>query len=239
MADLAVDHFATGKPGESLSSARMAQALLNMAQLHAFGWQQPHLWAHLRLRPTPFLTFLRADEGLLRTHRDRCVQTHFIPTLLHRWAPHRCQDTPAPGFAMLQQPEMVAMLTACNASCATWAPEATRTARRAPQTIVHGDGHGWNHLCNPHDACRLIDCQFLGTGHVADALAYCFTMSFDPDPEAEETLLRRYHHALVAAGVHEYPYAHLVHEYHVAVLTLLLGHLVRAVTFLTPSAYAT
>jgi hypothetical protein len=139
---------------------------------------------------------------------------------------------------MLQQPEMVAMLTAFNASLVTWAHEATLTARCASQTIVHGDCHGWNHLFNSHDACRLIDFQFLGTGRVADELAYLFTLSFDPGPEAEETLLRLYHDALVAAGVDSYPYAQLVHEYHVAILTQLLGNLVRAVTFLTPSEYA-
>ena len=38
--------------------------------------------------------------------------------------------------------------------------------------------------------------------------------------------------------MHAYPYAQLVHEYRVSVLTLLLGNLVRAVTFLTPSAAA-
>jgi hypothetical protein len=56
---------------------------------------------------------------------------------------------------------------------------------------------------------------------------------------AEETLLRIYHHALAGAGVHAYPYEQLVHEYRVSVLTLLLDNLVRAVTFLTPSASAT
>lgn len=237
MEDLAVAHFTAGKPGESLSCARMAQALVNIAQLHAFGWQQPHLWAHLQLQPTPWLTFLRADEGPQRTHRDKFVQHNFIPTFLKLWAHYPRQSAPAHGFALLRQPEIVGMLTALNASFATWAAEATKTARRAPQTIVHGDCHGWNHLFNPRDECRVVDFQFVGTGRVADELAYCFMMSFDPEPEAEEHLLYRYHHALVAAGVHAYPYEQLVHEYRVSVLTLLLGSLVRAVKFLTPSDY--
>jgi hypothetical protein len=37
--------------------------------------------------------------------------------------------------------------------------------------------------------------------------------------------------------VRGYPYAQFLHEYHVSTLTLLLGSLVRATTFLTPSAY--
>ena len=132
----------------------------------------------------------------------------------------------------------MAMLTALNASCATWADEAAQTAHQAPQTIVHGDFHGGNHLFNPHDACYVIDFQFFGTGRVADEVAYFFTMSFDPAPAAEEALLYCYHHALVEAGVHAYPYAQFLHEYHVSTLTLLLGSLVRATTFLKPSAYA-
>jgi hypothetical protein len=132
---------------------------------------------------------------------------------------------------------MVAMLTAFNASLATWANAANKTARLAPQTMVHGDCHGGNHLFNSRHECRVIDFQFVGTGRVADELAYFFMLSFDPDPAAEETLLHIYHQALVAAGVHDYPYEQLVHEYHVSVLTLLLGSLVRAVTFLPPSVY--
>lgn len=237
MEDLAVADFAAARLGESLSCAQMAQVLVNIAQLHAFGWQQPHLWAHLQLRPAPWLTFLRADEGLQRTQRDKFAQTNFIPIFLQRWAHHRRQGGHSHGFALLRQPEVVAMLTALNASCATWAAEAAKTARLAPQTIVHGDCHGGNHLFNPRDECRVIDFQFVGTGRVADELAYCFMMSFDPDPEAEEHLLRLYHRALGAVGVHNYPYEQLVHEYRVSVLTLLLGSLVRAVKFLTPAVY--
>lgn len=237
MEDLAVDNFTSARLGESLSCARMARALVNMAQLHAFGWHNPHLWAQLQLRPAPWLTFLRADEGPQRKQRDKMVHTNFIPTFLKLWAHHPRQGDDAQGFAMLRQPEMVAMLTALNASFATWAAEATHTARRASQTIVHGDFHAGNHLFNPRDECRVIDFQFVGTGRVADELAYFFTISFDPDPQAEETLLHRYHHALVAAGVQAYSYDQLVHEYRVSVLTMLLGNIVRAVKFLKPSAY--
>jgi len=238
MEDLAVDHFAPTLLGETVPFARAHQALRNIAQLHAFGWQQPRLWAQLHLRPTPWLTLLRADEGTQRRQRDTFVRTNVIPSFLKRWAQPSRRGGEVPGGSLLQEPEIVAMLTALNASFATWADEAAKTTRQAPQTIVHGDFHGGNHLFNPYDACRLIDFQFVGTGRVADEVAYFFTMSFDPSPEAEEELLHLYHHALVEAGVHDYPYAQFLHEYHVSTLTLLLGSLVRATTFLTPSAYA-
>ena len=239
MEDLALDHFVAVPLGASLAFPRAKQALINIAQLHAFGWQQPRLWAQLHLLPTPWLTFLRADEGLQRRQRDKFVRTNVIPTFLHRWAQHPSQPADAQGVSILQEPEIVAMLTALNASCATWADDAAQTARLAPQTIVHGDFHGGNHLFHPHDACRVIDFQFFGTGRVADEVAYFFTLSFDPAPEAEEELLHLYHHALVEAGVHGYPYGQFLHEYHVSTLTLLLGNLVRATTFLKPSAYDT
>ena len=100
--DLAVDHFAAVPLGASLPFPQAKQALLNIAQ-PAFGWQQPRLWAQLHLRPTPWLTFLRADEGLQRRQRD-VRPTNVIPTFLHRWA----QSHPpahARGVSMLQEPE--------------------------------------------------------------------------------------------------------------------------------------
>ena len=88
MEDLAVEQFGPVPLGASLPFAQAHQALLHIAQLHAFGWQQPRLWTQLHLRPTPWLPFLRADEGLQRRQRDKFVHTNFIPTFLHRWTPH-------------------------------------------------------------------------------------------------------------------------------------------------------
>ena len=237
MEDLAVHQFTSVRPGEGLSFNRAKQALLNIAQLHAFGWNQPELWDRLQLRPTPWLTFLRADEGQQRTHRDKFVHTDFIPTFFKLWAQHPRQGDHAHGFSMLRDPEMAAMLSAFNASFSTWAADAAKTPREAAQTIVHGDFHGWNHLFNPNDECRVVDFQFLGRGRVADELAYFFMASFDPEPAAEAELLELYHNALVEAGVPDYAYEQFLHEYYVSTLTLLLGSIVRAVKFLKPGQY--
>src|SRR5207237_6653805 len=88
MEDLAVDHFVAVPLGASLAFPRATQALINLAQLHAFRWRQPPLLAQLHLRPTPWLTFLRADEGLQRRQRDQFVRTNVLPTFLHRRAQH-------------------------------------------------------------------------------------------------------------------------------------------------------
>jgi len=237
MEDLAVHQFTSVRPGEGLSFNRAKQALLNIAQLHAFGWNQPELWDRLQLRPTPWLTFLRADEGQQRKHRDKFVHTDFIPTFFKLWAQHPRQGDHAHGFSMLRDPEMAAMLSAFNASFSTWAADAAKTPREAAQTIVHGDFHGWNHLFNPDDECRVVDFQFLGRGRVADELAYFFMASFDPEPAAEVELLELYHHALVKAGVQGYAYEQFLHEYYVSTLTLFLGSIVRAVKFLKPGQY--
>lgn len=237
MEDLAVHQFAPVRPGEGLSFNRAKRALLNIAQLHAFGWNQPELWERLQLRPTPWLTFLRADEGQQRKQRDKFVHTDFIPTFLKLWAQHPRQGDHAHGFSMLRGPEMAAMLSAFNASFATWAADAAKTPREAAQTIAHGDFHGWNHLFNPADECRVVDFQFLGRGRVADELAYFFMASFDPEPAAEAELLELYHTALVEAGVQGYAYEQFLHEYYVSTLTLLLGSIVRAVKFLKPGQY--
>ena len=229
MEDLSTQHFAPVRQGEGLSFERARRAFLNIAQLHASGWEQSQLWAQLQLRPTPWFSFLRADEGRQRRYRDQCLHTNLVPAYLKLWG-HESDP-------MLQDPEMIAMFTALNASFPTWAEEAAKTARQAPQTWVHGDFHGWNHLFNPQDDCRIIDFQFFGKGRVADELAYFFMMSFDAEPEAEAELLRLYHHALVEAGVADYAWEQLLYEYRVSTLTLLLGGLVRAVKFVTPKAH--
>lgn len=237
MEDLGRGNFTPGKPGASLSPAQAEHALRNIAKLHAFGWRQPQLWEQLRLRPTPWLTFLRADAGQQRQQRDTFCQHDFMPTFLQRWAHHPRIGNHPEGFAMLRDPEVVAMLTALNASFARWATDAAQTAYDEAQTIVHGDFHGWNHLFNPQDECRVVDFQFFGKGRVADEVAYFFMTSFDPAPDAEHALLTSYHTALVEAGVEAYPFEQFLHEYHVATLTLLLGSIVRATKFIKPAAY--
>ena len=129
------------------------------------------------------------------------------------------------------------MLMALNAGFSSWAADAAKTARQEPQTIVHGDFHGWNHLFNPQDECRVVDFQFFGKGRVADEVAYFLMLSFEAEPEAEDEILNIYHTALVEAGVQTYPYDQFIHEYHVSTLTFLLGHILRGTKFLKPSAY--
>src|SRR5688500_817016 len=128
------------------------------------------------------------------------------------------------------------MLMALNASFPTWAEAAAKTARQAPQTWVHGDFHGWNHVFNADDACRVIDFQFFGKGRVTDELVYFLMMSFDATPEVEAELLRLYYHALVEAGVEDYPWDQFIYEYHVSTLTMVMGGIVRSVKFITPAA---
>ncbi len=237
MEDLTVDHFTSVRPGESLSFERAKRAFLNIAELHAFGWKQPSLWDQLKLRPAPWLTFLRADDGKQRQQRDKCLHTNFVPAYLKLWAHHPRPNGDGKGDPRLQDPEVIAMLMALNASFATWADAAAKTARQAPQTLIHGDFHGWNHLFDPDDACRVIDFQFFGRGRVTDELVYFFMMSFDSAPEAEIELLRLYHRALVTAGVQDYPYDTFIYEYRVSTLTMLIAGMMRAVKFIKPGAY--
>lgn len=235
MEELALGQFASVRPGESLSFERVKRAFINIAQFHATGWNQPRLWDQWQLRPTPWLMFLRADKGKQRQQRDKCLHTNFVPAYLKLWANHPRASRRADAF--LQDPETVTMLMALNASFSTWAAAAAQTARQAPQTLVHGDFHGWNHLYNPDDVCRVIDFQFFGKGRVADELVYFLMMSFDAAPEAEEALLRIYHDTLVEAGVQDYPYDQFLYESYVSTLTILLGSIVRAVKFVKPGAY--
>jgi hypothetical protein len=125
MEDLAVDHFAAVPLGASLPFPRAKQALLNIAQLHAFGWQQSRLWTQLRLRPTPWL-LLRADR---RGGGSAQIRPSFIPT---------AAAGPAPASARAARGPPQAGWWPCGSTCvfATWADAAAR--KRANTTRSRG-----------------------------------------------------------------------------------------------------
>jgi len=156
---------------------------------HAFGWQQPRLWAQLHLRPTPWLTLLRADEGTQRRSATTFVRTNVIPSFLKRWAQPSVGGGEVPGGSLLQEPEDRGHADGAQRVVATWRTRRPRRRARRRRPSSTGIFTRGNHLFNPYDACRLIDFQFVGTGRVADEVAYFFTMSFGPITRGREELL--------------------------------------------------
>ena len=90
-------------------------------------------------------------------------------------------------------------------------------------TLVHGDAHVWNALF-PRDGrlgdVRLIDWDAWRVDTATHDLAYMIAVHCFPDwrRRYERESLRRYHDALVAAGVGRYPFEALWEDYRQSVL---------------------
>lgn len=101
-----------------------------------------------------------------------------------------------------------------------------RYRSRRNLTIAHGDAHAWNCLL-PRDsqagAPRLFDWDSWYITVPTDDLAYLMAMHWYPDRRRrlEQTLLDRYHAALIAGGVQGYDRAQLGEDYRLSVLWLL------------------
>ena len=92
-----------------------------------------------------------------------------------------------------------------------------------PQCLVHGDLRLDNIFFEDGRVRALIDWQLSRIGPAVVDAAYFIAGSVDPSvTEAEvDGLLRRYHEALVAAGVSDYRYERLLADYDDALLSVL------------------
>jgi ecdysteroid kinase len=92
-----------------------------------------------------------------------------------------------------------------------------------PQCLLHGDLRLDNMFFSDGEVHAFIDWQLAHIGPAVADVAYFIGGSVDPAvPEDEvEVLLRRYHRALVEAGVDDYPYERFVRDYDDALLMVL------------------
>jgi len=92
-----------------------------------------------------------------------------------------------------------------------------------PQCLVHGDLRLDNIAFSGDEVRALIDWQLSRTGPAVVDVAYFIAGSVDPSvSEAEiDALLARYHAALVAGGVSDYPYDRFVKDYDDGLLAVL------------------
>lgn len=100
-----------------------------------------------------------------------------------------------------------------------------RLHRDLPQCLVHGDLRLDNifFAADADDVRALIDWQLTHTGPAVVDVAYFIAGSVEPEvTEAQvDELLGRYHAALVAAGVHDYPLARFLEDYEDGLLAVL------------------
>ena len=178
------------------STADAERAVEQLARFHAAFWQSPVL-------DRPWL--LHQDDTVLVTHG---LYQRAFPVFEQRF---REQITP----------EIRAVLDAVTAR----GTALLERVGQGPLTLVHGDYRMDNIVFfdGAEPPIGLIDFQAITVGHPLTDLAYYLRPNIDPDraDEIEDTLLHRYHDALVANGVVDYPFDTLQREYELAQLWVL------------------
>jgi hypothetical protein len=98
-----------------------------------------------------------------------------------------------------------------------------RIHRDLPQCLVHGDLRLDNIFFAGDDVAALIDWQLTRTGPAVVDVAYFIAGSVDPDVAESEIddLLARYHAALVAGGVDDYPFERFLVDYEDGLMAVL------------------
>jgi hypothetical protein len=98
-----------------------------------------------------------------------------------------------------------------------------RIHRDLPQCLVHGDLRLDNIFFAGDDVAALIDWQLTRTGPAVVDVAYFIAGSVEPEVTESEVdaLLARYHAALVAAGVDDYPYDRFLVDYEDGLMVVL------------------
>ncbi len=100
-------------------------------------------------------------------------------------------------------------------------PEIMGHLGSAPWTMLHGDYRLDNILFRPSGELVVLDFQAVGQGRAGWDVAYFITTALTPDHRVEEeSLLRRYHDALVSEGVSDYSYEVLIEDVELAKLAM-------------------
>jgi hypothetical protein len=200
MGDMSNSHFQPELPIPP-SGRHCELCVETLAQFHAFWWEHPSLGVEIgKLFDKESLAELEefVRKGL----------SAFIDVLGDRLSPNRrkaCEETMEflPTF---------------------WARRLTSIERN---TLIHGDAHTWNFL-HPKDTengrAYLID---LATSNrirpPTNDLAYMMALQWYPERRAlmEESLLRRYHSALLSHGVKGYTWEDCQVDYRYSVMNHL------------------
>lgn len=110
-------------------------------------------------------------------------------------------------FGDLVGPAMLAHLDRIQAEL----PERTQALVEPPWTLLHGDYRLDNILYRPDGSLVVLDYQLVLWGRGGWDVAYFITTALDPSHrDAEESLLRAYHDALVGHGVANYSWDRLI-----------------------------
>ena len=131
----------------------------------------------------------------------------------------RCRDEFVAEYGTLLGDDVIARLDQVQKDL----PELLGPLGDAPWTLLHGDYRLDNLLYREDGEIVVLDFQLLALGRPGWDVGYFITTALTPDHRDEEqTMLRHYHDALKAAGIHDYSYDQLIAD--VEATKLLLAH---------------
>lgn len=196
---LLLEDLEPAAPGDQVTGcdlSRAGRSLETMAALHAATWAD-------RAPPTSHWLVAFPFGSRLLQAGVRNARRRFLANHGERLSPH--------FRTVFERAEREAL------------PRAAHLATSAPRCLLHGDFRLDNMFFTPDGEVRaLIDWQLTAIGPAVTEIAYFICGSLDPAvPEEEvDTLLARYHAALVAGGVRDYPQERLLADYDEALLLL-------------------
>lgn len=200
---LLLEDLEPAAPGDQVAGCdlhRAGRSLETIAGLHAATWADRAPPTGHWLVAFPFGS--RLLQAGVRNARHRFLANHG-----HRLSPH--------FRAVLDRAEREAPA------------RSARLAASAPPCLLHGDFRLDNLFFTPEGNVRaLIDWQLTSIGPAVTEVAYFLCGSLAPEVSEEEVdaLLARYHAALVAGGVRDYPWEQMLADYDEALL-LLVGRM--------------
>jgi hypothetical protein len=162
----------------------------------------------------------RALGVLARFHATNWMRTDAIESYARIWPLDRAMRIPQAGYVRnrdrfverlgaVDGDEVVARLDDIQERI----PDICSSLAAAPWTLLHGDFRLDNLLFRPEGEIVVLDLQGLASGRAAFDVAYFITSALTAEHrDAEASLLRSYHDALVDAGVTTYPWDELVHD---------------------------
>jgi aminoglycoside phosphotransferase (APT) family kinase protein len=122
-------------------------------------------------------------------------------------------------FADMAGPEIMAKLDAAQEDL----PRLSGLLGSQPWTLLHGDYRLDNILYRPNGDLVVVDYQGVAKGRPGWDVAYFITSALTPDLRSDQdVMLRRYHDALIVAGVTDYSWQQLIDD--VELTKVLMAH---------------
>ena len=210
MGDLDKFGFRSSQPMEALTLSQAELVVIELAQFHAYYWQNSHL-----LECQHWL-------GGFNTSVENHLGTLLAVPLMKRGLISACEFIPA-------RLHNLALLYATNRR------KIMHALAKGPQTLVHHDCHPGNLFWTEDDQPGFLDWQLVRMGEGISDVAYFLATSLDPECRRnhENQLLAIYLATLVKLGVDELDEhglfqrykIHLTYAFEAMVVTLAIGGL--------------